>query len=457
MIKSRIYLVLIFVICSFSNLFSQPNKTFIESVELPTEKESIHSFKNLKFSADQLIRFNFKVKSNTQNTDYHVLLDGLKVKTKYDFVEFIDLKPGIHKLQVVAENGKGKYKSASINFEITEVASSINILPFLIIGTLLLIIVVLFYILKKKTVHNKKLSITVKQDEVDQLKDSYSVLKNRFYKLESEKKNLQHDINSLKRSINELEEANVKLLEQKENLISKQRELEELNKKKDELYATAIHDIKNPASAIKGLVELLNSYELTATEQNEIMQSLVRSSENILRLSQQVSESISRNNYSNEINTGKNNLKEIIDSVVAINNAYAHRKEIVMHNTTSASTPKFSFDAEKIEQAIDNLLNNAIKYSGKDKNIYIKSYFNDTYVTFEVEDQGPGLSEKDQKQAFKKGKKLTPEPTGDEKRSGLGLWIVKNIIESHNGEVFLKSRVGYGSTFGFKLPLNSKD
>ena len=75
------------------------------------------------------------------------------------------------------------------------------------------------------------------------------------------------------------------------------------------------------------------------------------------------------------------------------------------------------------------------------------------HVMIEVSDDGVGLSEEDSKKVFDKGATLSPKPTGNESSSGLGLWIVKKIVEEHRGSVFVKSKPGRGSTFGFILPI----
>jgi len=97
---------------------------------------------------------------------------------------------------------------------------------------------------------------------------------------------LRKQIEDLEKHITNLENTNLNLLEQKERLALSKRQLELLQNQKEDLFAIAIHDIKNPAAAIKGYVELLNSYDLNANEQQEIMSSLMESSEDIVKLSQ---------------------------------------------------------------------------------------------------------------------------------------------------------------------------
>ncbi len=303
--------------------------------------------------------------------------------------------------------------------------------------------------IQKNNISNLALS-----EEFD-LQTQYEKIKNEFDLLKEQNINLNSKITELQDYIKELENINVQLINQKEKLQESKRKIEDLHNQKEELFAIAIHDIKNPAAAIKGFVELLESYDLNANEQQEIIQSLVETSSQIVKLTHTISLEIAKAKSEIVVHKEISSLKRIIDTVYKRNFAYAKRKEIKLINQSSASLPDVNIDALKIEEVIDNLVNNAIKYSPKNSVVQLKAFFNDSKIIIEVEDDGVGLSEEDQKKAFKKGTLLTSEPTGDEPRSGLGLWISKKIIEDHDGKVFLKSKLGAGSTFGFEIPIKN--
>ena len=122
----------------------------------------------------------------------------------------------------------------------------------------------------------------------------------------------------------------------------------------------------------------------------------------------------------------------------------------------SSQLPELNIDADKIEEALDNLLNNAIKFAPQDTIVELSSYLKDENkktVVIAVRDTGVGLSEEDLRRSFQKGATLSAKPTGLEQSSGLGLWIVKKIIEEHGGKVWVESKLGFGSTFAFELPV----
>ena len=115
--------------------------------------------------------------------------------------------------------------------------------------------------------------------------------------------------------------------------------------------------------------------------------------------------------------------------------------------------PEVHLDVHKIEDVVDNLVNNAIKYSHNGGKIRIRAYKQDKEMVVEVSDNGLGLSEEDIKNAFQRGAKLSARPTAGELSSGLGLWLVKRIVEEHKGRVWVRSSLGRGSTFAFQLPI----
>jgi signal transduction histidine kinase len=310
--------------------------------------------------------------------------------------------------------------------------------------------------IRKKSPAGLKVSKLTENYELNQAKRAHKKILEEFKKQTEEIEYLKQQIKDLNTDIQSLENANLKLVEQKEKLSESKRKLELLQSQKEELFTMAVHDIKNPASAIRGYIELLNSYDLNATEQHDIMTSLVETSESIVQMSQSMCTLITKNMPEPKFKITPGSLVNIIESVCVQNGSYAKSKKVRLENKGLKSLPEIKMDSEKIEEALDNLVNNAIKYAPPETRIEIHSMIregNKKYIAVEVKDNGVGLSEEDLKKSFQKGIMLTPKPTGLEQSSGLGLWIVKKIIEEHDGRVYVNSKEGVGSTFGFELPL----
>jgi signal transduction histidine kinase len=295
-----------------------------------------------------------------------------------------------------------------------------------------------------------------KSENLNDLNYSNNQLKESIRTLREQNNNLRAQVRELKQHIENLEKANSELLEQKTKLEKSIVLGEELHVKKEKLFATAVHDIKNPAAAIKGYVELLESFDLNAVEQQEIIKYLVDTSSRIVDLAQKMSVAIAQSETNAEPNFESSSLKLIIDSVCYQNIANANRKQIKLINNASPQTPKIEIDKEKMHEAIDNIVNNAIKFSYPNSTVIIKSYFNEKKIFIEVIDNGVGMNPEDLDHLFVKGAKLSSKPTGSEESSGLGLWIVKNIIDEHGGIITVASKKNTGSTFKIELPLKRK-
>ncbi len=333
-----------------------------------------------------------------------------------------------------------------------------SVFPITTLLTVFLFIIIIFLLLliffqNKKNTKLKKLIKLNLTEEYENLRHSYNSLKTSLQNEQNKNELLNQKIKEFETNISQLEEINSTLLEQKIKLQTSKQNLEELQKQKDELFAIAIHDIKNPASAIKGYIELIKGYDLNATEQQEIIENLANSSNQVVKLAQEISKIMAQQKTEETMKFEKTSIKKIIDNICNQNAAYAKKKGVKLLNQSSDSLPKNNIDPDKITEAIENLVNNAIKYALPDTIVHVRTFFNSDNVTVEVSDNGVGLSEEDVKKAFNKGVILTPKPTAGEECSGLGLWIVKRIIEEHNGKVFVKSKLGIGSTFSFQLPI----
>jgi signal transduction histidine kinase len=117
--------------------------------------------------------------------------------------------------------------------------------------------------------------------------------------------------------------------------------------------------------------------------------------------------------------------------------------------------PPVVFDPDAIAQAFINLLDNAVKYSGSAKEILVRLEQRDGYITISVTDHGIGIPPAEQEKIFEKFYRVSTGLVHDVKGSGLGLSLVKHIVEAHRGEVTVHSEPGQGSTFTIHLPMET--
>ncbi len=271
--------------------------------------------------------------------------------------------------------------------------------------------------------------------------------------LRNEIENLRSQIDGLVERTKELEQRNKELQEQIYTLSKNKLDLEKLQTQKDELFAQIIHDIKNPAAIIHNLVELLRSYDTQAIDQQEVIQDIELTSQRILKLSQEFSRIVALEANRIPLEIMEAPLNEVVKDIARLNQFNAEKKSIKLLSELDEYMPDAEFDPQKISEVIENLVSNAIKFTCQGGVIKVKTYSKDAFVCFEVSDTGIGLTEEDIKKAFNKGAKLSAKPTAGESSTGLGLWIVKKLIDVHDGKVWVKSVLGKGSIFGFYLPI----
>ncbi len=465
----------VFFFYAIGNLnYAQTNnssETKLTFIQIGDSLISETDWDGLKVKKGLPVKFGFAAEGISK---FRIFLDGNILETNLigNEYSFYDLGLGIHILRIIPIQLDGNIGKPLV-FSFTVVDDTLkkiqttqessgneitisSIIVYIIGGILLLqLAVIIFLITKRKGNKVDESENKLALLELSELRHSYRRIIEEIKNLKDENEHLSRKIKELNTNIEMLEQVNLNLLKQKEKLSESKRKLELLNNQKEELFAIAIHDIKNPAAAIQGYIQLLNSYELNAAEQHEIMVSLASSSENIVKLSQNMCEIIAKSMPEPKLGLASSSMVNIINDVVNQNLSYAKTKKVKLLNKASRDLPDLMIDSEKIQEALDNYVNNAIKYALPDTVVEVRSFIkhgDKKRVIVEVSDNGVGLSEDDVAKCFQKGVVLSSQPTGFEQSSGLGLWIVKRIIEDHNGKVGVESKLGAGSTFSFELP-----
>ena len=251
-------------------------------------------------------------------------------------------------------------------------------------------------------------------------------------------------------------ETNVLLTNLKESnsaLENANHTLEHLNREKNEFMNIAAHDLKNPLCAISGHAQLLEIFSTGTPEQ------VLETAGVIRRQTQQMLDIISNLLDVRKIEEGCMVLKlvpcdarKVMEEVVGDYRHRAEKKDISLQLLGDCSA-RVQADLAAIRQILDNLVSNALKYSPPHTTVQCAVVTDQDSLCLQVIDEGPGLSEEDQQNLFRKFTRLTPVPTAGESSNGLGLWIVRRIANSMQGEIFCRSILGKGSCFELRLPL----
>ena len=223
----------------------------------------------------------------------------------------------------------------------------------------------------------------------------------------------------------------------------------ELNEAKTNFIATVSHELKTPLSSIKMSARLLTDLRVGAlnTEQQELIRSITDDADRLLKITGELL------NMS-QVETGNIQLKlqpasplAIVQQALQAVSFQAQQKRIRIDAEVDNNLPYIQADVEKTSWVLINLLTNAIKYSPEESGIELAAFRNKDKVEFRVRDHGKGIDEKYLPRIFERYFKVPG--THDRNGTGLGLSISKEFIEAQGGRIWVDSRLGEGSSFGF--------
>jgi len=256
----------------------------------------------------------------------------------------------------------------------------------------------------------------------------------------------------------ELEDVNRKLNGTHKELKKKNEELAHLNQQKNQFLGMAAHDLRNPLCIIQSYCACLSM---------KVSDKIDRDCLNILSYVQEscllMSEIINNLLDITIIESGQVKLQSKEVDVVALakhnmmlNQFLAEKKEIALLLKCDTEIPKINCDSSKLDQVLNNLLTNAVKYSHPKSTVVETISLTPHEVIFSVSDKGVGIPDHERETLFEPFAKSSAKSTGGERSVGLGLTIVKKIVNEHGGRIWVESEVGKGSTFYFSLPIGSK-
>lgn len=226
----------------------------------------------------------------------------------------------------------------------------------------------------------------------------------------------------------------------------------------NEVLGTVAHDLKNPLSVIMGRTEILK--ELIGAAGLDFAPGLAQiehvraSTARLIGMTDDLVKSAMEDAHDITIRRGAGDLATLVGEVVEANRLLAARKEQVIQ-LNAASMPQARFDYDRLREALDNLVGNAVKYSpiGGRIDVTVRPGSEEAVIT--ISDQGPGLLPEDHSRLFGRFQRLSAKPTGGETSTGLGLSIAKRIVDLHEGAITAESPgAGQGSTFTVRLPLD---
>lgn len=232
-------------------------------------------------------------------------------------------------------------------------------------------------------------------------------------------------------------------------------ELRNIERMKTAFVSTVSHELRTPLTSIKGFISTLLAdaegyYDLDT--QREFYTIIDMECDRLTRLiSDLLNVSRIEAGRALDLNPKDVDLYTLSEKVITVQKSYTNKHELILN--LSEGIPTIVADEDKVDQILTNLISNAIKYSPKGGDVTVTGSFSDGFVTMSVSDQGMGIPKEHMGKVFERFHRVDNRDTRQVGGTGIGLYLVKHLVEAHGGKIRIESEVGKGSSFIFTLPL----
>ncbi len=230
----------------------------------------------------------------------------------------------------------------------------------------------------------------------------------------------------------------------------------QLDASKSEFVSTVSHDLRSPLALIQGYTSMLQMVGDLNDQQSSYLKKITIETEKISHLVTNLLD-LGRIETGIGLQLEKKLVDDVIYRVISAAKVKSDQKRVkISSDLLKTDLPYIEADQDLLQQALYNLVENAIKFTDPGGKISISLITNDETVVYKVEDTGIGISPADQQKLFHKFFRVSNQSGLEEGGSGLGLAIVMSIAERHGGHVRVESKLGIGSTFYLEIPLQQR-
>ncbi len=234
-------------------------------------------------------------------------------------------------------------------------------------------------------------------------------------------------------------------------------EIRTLERMKTAFVSTVSHELRTPLTSIKGFISTLLSDTEGFFDNEARMEFYTIIDQECDRLTRLISDLLNVSRIESgralQVNWKRFDVLELAEKVVEVQRSYTEKHTLIVD--VQGDIPKIMADPDKVDQILTNLVNNAIKYSPEGGEIRVKISMDDeNTVHFVVSDQGLGIPPEHIDKVFDRFHRIDTADTRKAGGTGIGLYLVKHLVEAHGGKIWVESEVGKGSDFHFTLPVN---
>ena len=297
-------------------------------------------------------------------------------------------------------------------------------------------------------------------EKILKLKSSYFKKENQYggvlivFSDMTEQRNLEKKMEAeYQRKTKELENTYKEI--QKTNL-----ELIKASEIKSQFVANVSHELRSPLNDIMGFVQLLQAkiYGPTTQKQDEALLNVMQNSNSLLKMINEILDLSKLDKDEMPVMTTSIHPRELIEQVIGSYSWIGNTKQVDVQVFYSDDLPTIKTDDTKLRRILLNLLDNAVKFTEKGRvHLKVENLPEEKMILFTVEDTGIGISEEDKEIIFQPFRQVDGSTTRKYGGVGLGLYIVKKLVEMINGTMRLESKLGSGTKFFIKIPYSIKE
>ena len=234
-------------------------------------------------------------------------------------------------------------------------------------------------------------------------------------------------------------------------------QLKEMDELKSDFVSTVSHDLRSPLTLMRGYATMLEMVGELNEQQQNYVHKIITGVESMSHLVQNLLD-LGRIEAEVGLKLDMISAPDIVTEVVDSFKIRASQKKISMNIAApNQAIPFISADKALLQQALRNLVDNAINFNQQGGNVWIRYKMEDGQIIFEIEDTGIGISPVDQQRLFEKFYRVESREKDKQAGTGLGLAIVKSIAEQHGGDAWVESELGSGSTFFLAIPIRQPE
>jgi len=232
--------------------------------------------------------------------------------------------------------------------------------------------------------------------------------------------------------------------------------LKEMDKLKTEFLSTVGHELRTPITCVVGFAECLRYPDVAEEQRVEFADTIIEQSQRLTNLIDQVLDLSALSSKALTMRPEETDLNKIVEEVTTALRTEIDGKKLSLDLDLEPSLPMAQLDQDRTRRAIRNLLDNAIKFSHPSGQVRVASRLEGDAISLTVEDQGVGIAEAKIETIFDPFRQGDSSDTRAHGGTGIGLSLVKKIVESQGGSISVRSKVGEGSVFTLRLLTDSK-